>query len=146
MSICTNMVSVFFPVELMIRLGRNRLFQLATNWNSLYRQCRLHNRQDDGIEGVELSGAVDTGGLHHLQRQCAQQILPQEEHHHRRGDGRDDQRPVGVDQLQLYHKLIIADGEHLRGHHHHRQDKAPGGFFQLEIVGMDAVGVLLPFA
>ena len=32
MSICTNMVSVFFPVELMIRLGRNRLFQLATNW------------------------------------------------------------------------------------------------------------------
>ena len=75
---------------------------------------------------IRYGSSLDASQRHALHDVTGKEEI-HDEHHHRRGDGRDDQRPVGVDQLQLYHKLIIADGEHLRGHHHHRQDKAPGG-------------------
>ena len=59
---------------------------------------------------LEGGNTVQAASLDASQRHALHDVTGKEEihdeHHHRRGDGRDDQRPVGVDQLQLYHKLV----------------------------------------
>ena len=47
-------------------------------------------------------------------------------------DTRNDQRPVGIQKMQLHHKLVKADRKHLGGHHHDHHDKSPGKLFTLK--------------
>ena len=107
--------------------------------DGLHGKGRLHDGQHDLIKGIELACTVDAGGLHDLHGQGSVQILLHEEEHRGRCDAGKDQRDKAVFQAHFGDELQKAQSRHLRGHGHDEQDDGKGGFFEPEIVGVDAV-------
>ena len=81
-------------------------------------------------EDPQLAGAVDAGRLEQLVRD-GQHELPHQEHAERRGQERQDQPGVGVDQAEVAdqheqrHERDHA-GHHQRAQHHQEQRLLPG--------------------
>src|SRR5699024_11738452 len=72
-------------------------------YTTLYR-----SRQHDGPEDPQAAGAVDEGGLFEFVGDLVEELL--EDEHHGGGDHlRQDDAPVGVDQVQRQHQLEQRD-------------------------------------
>ena len=100
----------------------------------------LEDRQDDRIEGVELTAAVNARCIDNIPRQAGIHVLLHEEEHGGRGNAGQNQRPQGVGQLHLVHQIQEAQRRHLRRHRHDKQDDGERQLAQLEVVGVDGVG------
>ena len=100
----------------------------------------LHHGQRDPVEGVELLGAVDTGGVQDLQRERRHHKLSHEEHTAWRGDAWYNERQNVVGHAQLEHELIEADGHDGLGDHHDAEDHGVEGVAHLPLIGHHGVG------
>ena len=85
-------------------------------------------------------GAVDAGGLNQRDLEVGLQVLLEEVHRGRRGDGGDDQRQVAVHPAQLIHEDVEAGGGDLAGDHDDAHDDGDGQLAALEVVHREAVG------
>ena len=89
---------------------------------------------------MELSGAVDPGGLDQGKGQGGLHVLLHVEIGDRGRNGRNDQRDEVVLQLHFSHQLQEAESRDLGRDHHDRQNKGGHELFQFKIIDMYGVG------
>ena len=106
----------------------------------LRRDGRLHDRQRDLVEDPELSGSVDPGRLYDFHERAPDHVLPHEENHGRRCDGRQDQHGELVGHVDLVDHLVETDHRDLRRDHHDRHDEREIRPLELPVIDDEAVG------
>ena len=89
----------------------------------LYCDCRLHQRQYDGIKCTELTGTIDSGCLYQRQGQCTFHVLLHIEESSRCCDCRDDQGDKVILQLHISYQLDKSECGNLGRNGHDCQDK-----------------------
>ena len=101
-------------------------------------RSRSHSRRDNGkydpVERVELGSPVDPCRFHQGGRKGGQNVLPQEKYGAGGGNGRYDQRNVGVHQMEFGTQLVKTDEGQLSRDHHEHQNGAEDHLISVEFV------------
>ena len=105
----------------------------------LHSKCRLHDRQDDPIEGGKLVGTVNPSSLNQGHGQRGLHIAEHKVEYGRRCDGRNDQRQQRIIHTHIGNQPEETHGSHLGRHHQDHHNEGESCLFQPEGVSKNSV-------